>query len=364
MSEDSTFWLKTPDGHFRARGLGLNFQGTPSNYNSITDIPYLEVGYKTIIEDRGMSKIRTGVTAIHPRGKNNANKFVNAGFFSLAGNGDMTGTPWVEETGMLNLPIILTNTFSVGRCHHALISWSNKNFPNALSDFGAPVVLETYDGILSDISAQAIEDKDIYSALDSAKTGPILEGSVGGGTGNIAFSYKGGTGTASRAITYGTTKKPYVIAALVQANFGRKNELTILGKKFETSIKSDIHPKVGDGSCVVIIATNAPLGPLQCRSLAKRAAIGLSRLGSNGRVTSGEIFLAFSTSGNGVENSGEETPYNTIPWVDMTPFYDAAAQATEEAIINSLVANIGMSGNDDMHVPALPHDRLKEILHV
>ncbi len=359
MAENNTLWCKTPDGHLRARGLGINFQGTPAQYNSITDIPNLEVGYKTIIEDRDSSKIRTGITAILPRGKKNANKFVTAGFFSLAGNGDMTGTPWIEETGMLNLPILLTNTFSVGRCHHALISWSNKKFPNALSDFGAPVVLETYDGILSDISAQAIEEQDVFSALDSAKGGSILEGSVGGGTGNICFSYKGGTGTSSRIVSHG---KDYIVAALVQANFGRKNELTILGKKFEQLPTTDIHPKAGDGSCVVIIATNAPLGPLQCRSMAKRAAVGLSRLGSNGRVTSGEIFLAFSTDGNGQEVSGEKNSFDQIPWVDMTPFYDAAAQVTEEAIINSLVANVDMSGNGDMYVPALPHDRLKEVL--
>ena len=355
MTEE--YWKKTPDKALRARGLGMLFDGVPGKFNAITDVPSLEIGYETIIKDLPNSKVRTGLTAIHPRGKKNADKFVHAGYFSLSGNGEITGTAWIDESGLLSMPIVLTNTFSVGMCHHSVIAWANENFAGSLADFGSPVVLETYDGILSDINAQVIEKQHVYRALDNAATGPILEGSVGGGTGNIAFSYKAGTGSSSRKV--GFSDKEYIIGVLVQANFGRKHELTIFGKKvLELEKNSDIHKNAGDGSCAIVIATDAPMLPLQCKAMAKRASLGIARLGSNARVTSGELFLAFSTAGKGKEVSGVESRYAAIPWQDMTPFYDAVAQAVEEAIINSLVANQSMIGQDDLEVPALPHAAL------
>ena len=355
MTKDKCLNL-TPDGRPRARSLNIDFEGIPGGYNAITDIPGLEVGYETIVIDNDNSKIRTGVTAILPRGKDHADKFVQSGYFSLSGNGDITGSAWIDESGMLGLPIVLTNTFSVGVCHHAVIKWMNNRFPETLSDFGSPVVLETYDGILSDINAQAVTEEHVLAALNNAQNGPILEGSVGGGTGNTAFSFKAGTGTSSRVVPFGDTS--YVVGVLVQANFGRRHELRLLGRKLDLK-DEDVHENAGDGSCVIVIATDAPMGPLQCKALAKRAAIGIARTGSNARVTSGELFFALSTGGPGVEVSGVETAYRSIPWQDMTPFYDAVAWAVEEAIWNSMIANKDMEGYRGVCVPSFPHDLIK-----
>jgi D-aminopeptidase len=354
----------TPSGRPRARALGIPFKGEPGLLNSICDVRGFEVGYKTLMFGDGVAAVRTGVTALHPRGRANPLVPVTAGFFSLAGNGDATGTHWIDDMGVMSMPITLTNTFDVGTCHRAVYQWCNTKDPAASVEFGSPVVLETYDGLLSQIAGQHLKPEHVLEALDGARNGPVEEGAVGGGTGMVCFGYKAGSGTASRRLRVDETQ--YVVASFVQANFGRRRELTIAGIPVDDRFYLDdpFSPTStqGDGSCLVVIATDAPLLAHQCRALAKRGALGLARLGSNARIGSGELLLALSTA----EPPGISGPSMRrtlfVASEYLNPLFDAAAQATEEAILNAMVAAQAMTGMNGLRVPALPHDLVQDLV--
>ena len=343
----------SPSGLPRARALGIDFPGNPGVNNAITDIPGIEVGYVTRIEGQA---IRTGVTAILPRGRDGVGVPCSAAFYSLNGNGEMTGTHWIEEAGSLSMPILVTNTPAVGPAHSGVIEWVVENKPSVAAQWLLPVVAETWDGYLNEINRIVISKDDAKRAIDSAASGPIDEGSVGGGTGMNCYQYKGGTGTSSRIVNYADHK--YVVGALVQANFGSREELTIRGISMENStIPNPIamedwfekdqtwtRSPGGAGSVIVVIGTDAPLLPLQCKALAKRVPLGLARTGTTGSHFSGDIFLVFSTANKGSFASdfprGEptESDFDTsisIPWGRMDAFYAATVQAVEEAVINA-----------------------------
>src|SRR5438876_5939533 len=292
----------------RARDLGIPFEGTPGKLNSITDVPGVEVGYTTLISGEGKLEVgkgpvRTGVTAILPRGHASLNDPVYAGFFSLNGNGEMTGTPWVEESGFLEGPIVITNTHSVGIARDAVINWRVKQAPADKTGYwwSLPVVAETWDGWLNDVNGFHVKPEDVWNALESAHGGAIEEGSVGGGTGMICYEFKGGTGTASRVIEIKDKSglaRPYTIGALVQANCGRRPQLTIAGILVGKEIPGEVY-KEESGSIIIVIATDAPLLPHQLKRLARRASLGLARTGSISGNGSGDLFIAFSTANPG-----------------------------------------------------------------
>ena len=362
----------TPSGKPRARALGIPFAGTPGRWNAITDVPGVQVGYTTIIE---RDSVRTGVTAIHPRGPEGAADAAAAGFFSQNGNGEMTGVSWVEESGTLSLPIAITNTHAVGLAHAAIVAWTVKHHPHLAEAWLLPVAAETWDGYLNDINGHHVTEEAALAALESAASGPVEEGSVGGGTGMNCYQFKGGNGTASRLVDYaGTT---YTVGAFLQANFGSREELTIAGLGLGELLAAD-NPKgehaaapPGAGSVIAIVATDAPLLPHQCKAMARRVTLGLARTGTTGSHFSGDLFLAFSTA-----NPGGFSPYDPdtgdgasqrydhltfIPWGAMNPFFAAVVQAVEEAVANALVANEEMTGRDGHRVPALPRERVAEL---
>src|SRR5213083_1112997 len=356
----------------RARDLGIPFEGTPGKFNAITDVSGVEVGYRTLISGEvklevGKGPVRTGVTAILPRGPASLNDPVYAGFFSLNGNGEMTGTPWIEESGFLEGPIIITNTHSVGVARDAVIAWRIKHGAADKTGYwwSLPVVAETWDGWLNDINGFHVKPEDVSHALESAHGGPIEEGSVGGGTGMICYEFKGGTGTASRVIEMKDKSNPagtYTIGALVQANCGRRPQLTIAGVPVGKEIPGEVY-KEESGSIIIVIATDAPLLPHQLRRLARRASLGLARTGSVSGNGSGDLFIAFSTANTGAANPEPLThSVETIPNDRMDPIFTAVVQATEEAIINALVDNQAMTGRDNHRVDALPRNRLRELL--
>src|SRR5881396_3921688 len=295
----------------RARDLGIPFEGTPGKFNAITDVPGLEVGYTTLMSGEGKLEVgkgpvRTGVTAILPRGHASLNDPVYAGFFSLNGNGEITGTAWVEESGFLEGPMIITNTHSVGVARDAVIAWRVKHGAADKTEdwWSLPVVAETWDGWLNDINGFHVKPEDVWQALDSAHGGPIEEGSVGGGTGMICYEFKGGTGTASRVIEMKDKSNPagtYTIGALVQANCGRRPQLTIAGVPVGKEIPGEVY-KEETGSIIIVIATDVPLLPHQLKRLAKRASLGLARTGSVSGNGSGDLFIAFSTANAGAAN--------------------------------------------------------------
>jgi D-aminopeptidase len=346
----------------RARDLGIPFEGIPGPFNAITDVPAVEVGYSTLIRD---TDVRTGVTIIHPRGKANHDP-VFAGWFPLNGNGEMTGSAWVEEGGFLEGPIGITNTHNVGTVRDAIIHWQAKN--NALfQKWSCPLVAETADGWLNDMNAFHVKPEHVWSALDKAEAGPVLEGNVGGGTGMICFEFKGGTGTSSRLLPekFGG----YTVGVLVQANFGRRFQLMVAGVPVGQEITEDAHFTNGEnplreqGSIIIIVATDAPLLPHQLKRMAKRASMGLARTGSIAGNGSGDIFLAFSTANPGVARPSEGVAnLRTISNEQMDPLFMATVYATEEAIINALVAADTMTGKAGLTIPALPHNRLREVL--
>ena len=355
----------TPAGRPRARSLGIPFRGTPGQWNAITDVPGVEVGYTTII--RGDS-VRTGVTAIHPRGPAGAADPVAAGFFAQNGNGEMTGVSWIEESGTFSLPIAITNTHAVGIAHAAIVAWTISHHPELGDDWSLPVAAETWDGYLNDVNGHHVTEQDGIDALEAAAGGPIEEGSVGGGTGMNCYEFKGGSGTASRLVDYaGVT---YAVGVFVQANFGSREELTLAGLPLGEMLaddnpmadNSDLPP--GAGSVIAIVATNAPLLPNQCQALARRVTLGLARTGTTGSHFSGDLFLAFSTANPGGFSSytgGEEGRYDSlrfVPWGFLNPFFAAVVQGTEEAVANALVANEDMTGRDGHRSPALPRDRV------
>jgi D-aminopeptidase len=347
----------------RARDLGIPFEGETGECNAITDVSGVTVGYATVNEG---DSVRTGVTVIHPRGKDFSPVF--AGLHSFNGNGEMTGAAWVEEGGLLEGPIGITNTHSVGIVRDTIIAWQIKN--NFMyQPWSCPLVTETADAWLNDMNAFYVKEKHVFDALDSAKSGAIEEGNVGGGTGMICYSFKGGTGTASRKLpeNFGG----WTVGALVQTNFGRRDQLTIAGTPIGHEL-ADYAPyskmpspfAQDTGSLIVIIGTDAPLLPHQLKRVAKRAALGMARTGSFGGNGSGDIFLAFSTANpkaaypekNGLVN------IETLSNEHIDPIFFSSTMATEEAIINSLVAAEEMTGNNNLNIKALPHDKVKEVL--
>ena len=303
--------LATPTGKPRARSLGLTFRGTPGPWNAITDVPGVEVGYETLIQG---DKVRTGVTAIHPRGKNNPGDPVAAGFHSQNGNGEMTGVSWIEESGTFEGPVAITNTHSVGIAHAGIISWMNRYHPEFTEVWLLPVAAETWDGYLNDINGHHVTEETVIAALEAAEHEQPDEGSVGGGTGMNCYQFKAGSGTASRQIDYaGTT---YTVGVFVQANFGRRDELTVTGIYLGEEFADDnpmrearnAVPIQGAGSVIAVVATDAPLFPSQCKAFARRVTSGLARTGTSGSHFSGDLFLAFSTANPGGLTSGDPNP--------------------------------------------------------
>jgi len=351
----------------RARDLGVPFDGTPGQLNAITDVKGVEVGYTTLISGEGKAAIRTGVTAIFPQGKK-FNGRVFAGWHTLNGNGEMTGTAWVEESGGLGSPVLITNTHSVGVVRDAVIEWGTKRETGIgySGDFSLPVVAETYDGFLNDINGFHVKKEHVFQALDNAKTGAIAEGNVGGGTGMMAHGFKGGTGTASRILT--EKDGGYTVGVIVQANYGSRPLFRIAGVPVGQEIK-DLMPTAGkqsengQGSIIVVVATDAPLLPNQLKRIAQRVSLGIGVMGGRGENSSGDIFIAFSTA-NAAEASKDEGLANItmLPNERINRLFWATAQATEEAIVNAMVAAETMKGLNGNTAYALPHDRLREIL--
>ena len=357
----------TPAGKPRARSLGIPFTGTPGRWNAITDVPGIQVGYVTLIEG---DSVRTGVTGILPRGADGAADPVAAGFFSLNGNGEMTGVSWIGESGTFALPLVITNTHSVGIAHAGIVAWTAKHHPELGDEWPLPVAAETWDGYLNDASGHHITEATVVGALEAAHGGPVEEGSVGGGTGMICYEFKGGNGTASRLVDYRGTS--YVVGVFVQANFGSRQELTLAGVPVgrllaeDNPAGNDTTAPRGAGSVIGIVATDAPLLPHQCSALARRVTHGIARTGTISSHSSGDLFLAFSTANPGgfsgyTPRPGTERDYDQlrfIPWAQMNPFFAAVVEATEEAVANALVANEEMTGREGRRTPALPRDRV------
>jgi D-aminopeptidase len=345
----------------RARDLGLRFDGIAGSLNAITDVAGVEVGHCTFIEG---DSIRTGVTAILPHGLAKGFDAVPAAWYSLNGNGEMTGTAWLDETGSLDGPIMLTNTHSVGIVRDTVIDWANKR--GWIERFALPVVAETYDGFLNDINGFHIKPEHAIYALEHATSSLVLKGNVGGGTGMITARFKGGIGTSSRKVEQHILEpelSPYTVGVLVQANYGARDDLTILGVPVGKHITDlmPLEPQIKDGSIIVVVATNAPLLPHQLKRLAKRPGMGLARTGSNAYNGSGDLFIAFSTATPEKQENLEL--WKSIPEAKLDPFFRAVTRATEEAIVNVLVAAETMTGFQGRTVYALPHDRLLEILN-
>ncbi|HQU67679.1 MAG TPA: P1 family peptidase [Albidovulum sp.] len=325
----------------RARDLGLDVPGLPGPLNAITDVPGVEVGQTTIISGDGplqspKGPVRTGVTAILPRGHDNELSPVWAGIYALNGNGEMTGSHWIKDGGYFHGPVLITNTQSVGMAHHAATGWMIDHYPQIREDhfWCMPVVAETYDGCLNDINGRHVKEEHVLAAIDSAKGGPVAEGAVGGGTGMIAYEYKGGTGTASRKIG------DHTVGVLVQANHGIRDWLTVFGTRVGHLMRDDLLFDQERGSIIVVVATDAPMMPHQLQRLARRAAIGIGRNGTPGGNNSGDIFLAFSTA-NRRSRASMETGVLSFDWLsdnDFDPYYLAAVEATEEAVINAMLA--------------------------
>jgi D-aminopeptidase len=363
----------------RARDLGLPFSGIPGKFNAITDIPNVAVGFSTLIQGEGSVEIgkgpiRTGVTAILPRGKRGHLSPIWAGHFNLNGNGEMTGTHWINEAGYFISPICITNTHSVGIVHHATVGWmidQYKDFFQRGHAWAMPVIAETYDGLTNDICGRHVKEKHVLAAIDSAGSGPVMEGNVGGGTGMLTYEFKGGTGTSSRVIKIGTDQ--YTIGVLVQSNFGSRKDFNILGVPVgkhwpENAVVSEITGHE-TGSIIVIIGTDLPVLPIQLRRIAKRGAIGIGRTGSAGGNYSGDIFLAFSTANDiGLPNmNAEQSATYALNYINDHYFdeiYTATVQAIEEAIVNAMIAAESMTTIKPAGytVEAIDHSRLIEIM--
>jgi L-aminopeptidase/D-esterase-like protein len=350
----------------RARDLGIPFEGTPGTNNAITDVKGVEVGFKTLISGSGKlvpgkGPVRTGVTAIFPKGKGSLER-VFAAWFTLNGNGEMTGTTWVDESGGLGSPVLITNTHSVGVVRDAVIEWYSKKMkPGSYDgDVSLPVVAETWDGFLNDINGFHVTKQDAFDAMESAASGPVAEGNVGGGTGMIAHGFKGGTGTSSRKLKIGQAE--YTVGALVQANYGRRQLLQIAGVPVGREIP-DLLPQEGkadadQGSIIVVVATDAPLLPHQLERIVKRVSLGIGVMGGRGGNSSGDIFIAFSTANPEVSKNEGIAHLEMLPNDQISPLFEATASATEEAIVNAMVAAETMEGVNGNKVYAIPHDRL------
>ena len=343
----------------RARDLGVPFDGTPGPLNAITDIAGIEVGSSTLISGDGAHAARTGVTVILPKGKKWEPVF--AGWFAGNGFGDLIGTDWVKEGGVLGGPIAITNTWSVGTVRDAVLAWFDQTLKVRIP-WHQPVVGETSDAGLNDAAGFHVKQEHVFAALDGAHGGPVAEGNTGGGTGMSALGFKGGTGTASRRVTGG-----YTVGALVQANFGTRPQLTVAGVPVGKEL-ADVPGGRGaapddgarEGSIIVVVATDAPLLPHQLERLARRVPMGIARVGGTAQNGSGDIFIAFSTANPGAaKESGGAVAIEMLPNGDESPFFVATIEATEEAIINALVAAETMTGVNGRRVVALPHDRLQ-----
>ena len=357
----------------RARDLGFHFDGSPGPLNAITDVSGVQVGHTTLIEGegklvQGKGPIRTGVTAILPRGDRSLDDPCFAGWSSLNGNGEMTGTTWVEESGFAEGPIMITNTHSVGIVRDAVISWRASQGSADASGYwwSLPIVAETWDGLLNDINGFHVKEKHAHEAIRNAKGGPVEEGCVGGGTGMVCHSFKGGIGTASRVVTI--NNQDYTLGVLVQANYGDRKNLTIagvpVGKEITDLMPRDSYEKnhEGDGSIIVVIATDAPLLAHQMKRLARRVPMGVGKVGGYGHDGSGDIFIAFSTANSNVAFSDGAVNVEMLPNGLISPLFEATVQAVEEAIVNTLVAAETMEGINNNKVWALPHDRLIQIM--
>ena len=371
------FFIQNPAAAQRARDLGVPFDGTPGPLNAITDVSGIEVGFTTLIRGDGPLKVgegpvRTGVTVVFPRGKKEKDP-VYAGWFSLNGNGEMTGTTWVEESGFLAGPVAITNTHSVGVVRDATIQWAVKNHMMKEDEWSLPVVAETWDGWLNDINGFHVKTDDVFAALDSAKSGSLAEGNVGGGTGMICYGFKGGTGTASRVLA--KEDGGYTVGVLVQCNCGRRPQLTIAGVPVGKHIPGNEpyamlnapampgSEQKGDvGSIIILVATDAPLLPTQLKRLARRASLGLARTGSISGNGSGDIFLAFSTANPHADAEPGPNTVRTVSNERISPLFEATVEATEEAIVNAMVAAKTMTGIDGHTAYELPHDRLQQLL--
>lgn len=377
----------------RARDLGIPFDGAPGPLNAITDVGAVAVGYTTLVSGDGplvpgVGPVRSGVTAILPRGRDGVGVACAAGWFSLNGNGEMTGTAWIEESGSLAQPILITSTHAVGPVHAGAVRWTAEHHPQFAAKWLLPVVAETWDGYLNDINGGHVTAEHAMAALDAARPGPVGEGSVGGGTGMNCYGFKGGSGTASRAVPYAGLE--YHVGVFVQANFGARRELAIAGVPLATLLAEDDpmtttdwferdlrRAAPGAGSVIVIVATDAPLLPGQCKALARRVPLGLARTGTTGGHFSGDIFLAFSTANEGaltsdfqLEEPQGEAAFETmrfVPWGAIDAFIEAVVQAVEEAVVNALVANhtlpgAAMVGRDGNRSPAMPVAKVVDAL--
>jgi D-aminopeptidase len=361
----------------RARDLGVPFEGTTGPLNAIVDVAGVEVGHKTLISGDGklqvgIGPVRTGVTAIWPRGKQSSDP-VFGGWFSQNGNGEMTGTPWLEESGFADGPILITNTHSVGVVRDSYLAWlvKNKRTPGTNVFRGGfytyPIVAETYDGSLNDVNGFHVKPEDVTAALETASSGAVREGNVGGGTGMVCYGFKGGIGTSSRKLD--AAQGGYTVGALVQCNCGSRRQLRIGGVPIGLEIGDNMpvasarqEIREDTGSIIIVIATDAPLLPHQTKRLARRATMGLARTGSTSGNGSGDIFIAFSTANPHAAAGKGATTVTMLPNDELNPIFEAAVQATEEAIVNAMVGAETMTGIDGHKVFALPHDRLREVL--
>jgi D-aminopeptidase len=345
------------DMKIRGRELGLAFEGSPGRFNAITDVAGVEVGTVTLIEG---DSIRTGVTAILPRGRAKAHIPCAAGSYSFNGNGEMTGLAWIEEAGELQTPITITNTNSCGVTRDATLQWLVKNKIGTGQDWGLPVAAETYDGDLNDINGFHVTAAHAMQALDNAKGGAVELGSVGGGTGMITYDFKAGNGSASRLIEIGD--EIFTLGVFVQSNFGKREDFTVLGAPVGTHILHDKLRGKDQGSVIAIIATDAPLLPHQLKRLARRVPLGLARTGTIGTNSSGDIFLAFSTANEGSFSGGAKRNADYIANGAIDGLFRAVVEATEEAVLDSMICNETMVGRNGNTSIALPHDQLLEIM--
>jgi len=350
----------------RARDLGVPFDGMPGPFNAITDVKGVEVGHTTLISGSGKLKVgegpvRTGVTAVLPRGKNFQHA-VFGGWFTLNGNGEMTGTTWLEDSGFLDGPVMLTNTHSVGVVRDAVIAWRVKHGPPDEEGYWwtLPVVAETWDGELNDVNGFHVKPEHAWHALDTAHGGAVEEGNVGGGTGMICNEFKGGIGTSSRVL--GAKYDGYTVGVLVQCNYGQRDQLRVAGVPVGREISEHTVRNDDMGSIIVVVATDAPLIPTQLKRLARRVSLGLGRDGSFSGDGSGDIFIAFSTANPGAASPTGIRDLKMLPNDQLNPVFLATVQATEEAVINAMIAAETMKGINDYEVIALPHDRLREVL--
>ncbi len=356
----------------RARDIGIPFNGITGKFNAITDVKGVEVGYSTIISGqgknvRGKGPVRTGVTAVLPRGKNNNPVFAN--WYSLNGNGEMTGTTWITESGFLEGPIMITNTNSVGVVRDAVLKWYVKTgWYKEDFWYTYPVVAETYDGFLNDIYGFHVKEENAYEALDSAKSGYLKEGNVGGGTGMMCLGFKGGTGTSSRVVKI--KDSTYTVGVLVQSNFGGKKNFTIagvpIGKELKDTLNNEFKAPAsyqpGDGSIIVVVAIDAPLLPHQLKRIAARVPLGIGIVGGRGENGSGDIFIAFSTANPSAFQRENFTKVDELPNDLINPLFDATVQSVEEAIINAMVSAETMEGINGNKSYALPHKLVIDIL--